>query len=163
MKKFKALILLPLVLFIASCKCWQPEHAKDPGCVVLHQTLDCTKDNVMSLAPKLLPIVSWLVGGANGTMDWNQILMSLGAMGIDTTTCVLAQLENDFLTLKSAKEGGLKAANPLKLSAVNAAAYHKFDDELLGKAHKVFQEWMLKNFKDVKVKVKLADGTVREL
>jgi hypothetical protein len=163
MKKFKAAILLPFAFFASSCACWQPEHKNDLACVVLHQTLDCTKDAVMSLVPRLLPVVSWVIGGANGTMDWSQSVKTLEAMGVDASTCTLAQLENDFLVVKGSKEKGLTSANPLKLSASNAASHHKFDDELLGKSHKVFQEWFVKNHPDIKVRVKLADGTTRDL
>jgi hypothetical protein len=162
MKKLLATALLPFTLLTSSCSCWTAAHSQEQKCVVAHQILSCVEQDVTALIPHLIPVVSWIVQGANGTMDWGSIVKSLEAMGFQTAACSLAQLENDFGIVMSAKSG-LVSASPSKMSAAHASLKNQLTDEELRKAHEAFKKWMSENHPNVKVKIKLVDGTEKVL
>jgi hypothetical protein len=161
-KNALAAVLLPLTLFTSSCTCWTAAHAQEQRCVVAHQVLSCVEQDVAALIPHLVPVVSYIVQGANGTMDWSDVTKSLEAMGFQTAACSLAQLENDFGIVTAAK-AGLASASPTKLSAAHASLKHQLTDAELKAAHEAFVKWMAEKHPGVKVKIKLVDGTEKTL
>ena len=105
-----AALLLPFLLIgMTSCACWTPEHRNDKGCAVLHQIIDCTTDVIKDLAPSVVGIITNSING-NSSPDWDGLLQRLEGMGIKDGGCILAQLENDFITKPGASpEHMLKA------------------------------------------------------
>lgn len=97
-----AVILMPFLLFtLAGCACWTPEHRNDKGCAILHQIIDCTTDVIKDLAPSVVGIITGAISG-NASPDWDALYTRLEAMGIKDGGCILAQLENDFITKPAA-------------------------------------------------------------
>ena len=101
MKPIQTLLLILVLFGIAlpqgGCACWQPAHAQDKQCVVLHQVIDCTETAAATLGPILAGILSAFVLQGNVSVDWTAIEQYLEAAGIRDGGCLLAQLENDII------------------------------------------------------------------
>lgn len=104
----KVALLLPLglgVLFISGCQCFQAAHRNDPGCAVVHQIVDCSEATVVALLPELKPLVLSIIQkytNGDGTVDWVAVGKEVGVLGIKDGGCVLADIQNDYLTNKTA-------------------------------------------------------------
>jgi len=103
-------IAVPLAgVLLASCACFGPEKKDSLGCIIVRQIIDCTVDVVKDLAPSVAGIVGSYINGA-GTPDWDALLVRLEALGIRDAGCILAQLENDFITKpQSGPDAAMKA------------------------------------------------------
>lgn len=88
------------LLLASGCACWQPQHPdyNAPKCVVARQAVDCTTEAVKDNVAQLLPVVQWIIKGADrSSWDTEWITNTLMAMGFQNVGCILAALENDFL------------------------------------------------------------------
>ena len=114
MKHIARIGMLLATLAAASCACWQPAHAQDKACVVLHQVIDCTETSVATLGPVVAGIISVFVQQGNVNIDWTAVEAKLEAAGIRDGGCVLAQLENDII--------GKAQASPEKMERVKVVS-----------------------------------------
>lgn len=130
------ILFVPSFVLLSSCACWQPEHRNDPGCVIVHQIIDCTGDNLpTSIAGVILAYIS-----GTASPDWNFVLAQLENAGVKDGGCILAQLLNDY----AAKPG----AAPEKAKAKSMS------DMLVSFKAKL-------GIPDVKYKVSMATGATR--
>jgi len=90
------LALLAIWMAIPGCACFKAENVNTKACVVLHQEIDCAKDNVQALVPHLLPLVQWLFSGATGQLNSQDIIAALEHMGFAFIGCSATQLDHDF-------------------------------------------------------------------
>lgn len=97
MKKLAALLLAFSVTLSTSCACWNQNEKKTPACVIVDHVIDCSKEAISSMVPHLLPLVAFLLNGANGDPNWQQYLISLETTGLDTVACTAQQVENDLV------------------------------------------------------------------
>lgn len=90
-------ILVVLTLFTASCACFNDEAKKNtPGCIVLHDLIDCTVGAVKEHIPYFAQIVGNLISGGMSTdqIPWDEIAKQAEAMGIKDGICFLSELKN---------------------------------------------------------------------
>jgi len=64
-------------------------------------TIDCTSEVIKKKSEGLHPLVAFLLAGANGAMNWLDLLISLESLGVDVVACT-AQGVQDDLALKVA-------------------------------------------------------------
>jgi hypothetical protein len=95
MREIRILVLVALAGALGGCYCWQAAHQSEAKCIVAHQAVDCTTQNVNVLEPAALALITDLIGGTS--IDWNAIAQRLEAFGFTDAGCLLAQLQNDFL------------------------------------------------------------------
>ena len=128
--------LLASSMAVSGCACFKTGWEQVPSCVILHQTLDCTKQAASSLFPIVGSLLSSLV--SSGSVDWTYVEQRLEAAGAVDGTCIFAQISNDLSTKA--------AATP----------------EHLGKAKETldrFKSWKANHgAAGVSVKIKTADG-----
>jgi hypothetical protein len=105
--------LLPVIFMISSCACWTPEHRNDKACVILQQTITCTKDAVLGgLSNAAVAVIGQFVNGAT-TVDWDGLLVALEAAGVKDGGCILAGLYADFVSKPAATAEHIAKANGL--------------------------------------------------
>lgn len=136
--------LAGFLLALAGCACWtDAEKAKTPGCVVLHDIVDCTTGSVKDALPYFASIVGGLISGGvdPNNIPWGDIETQAEAMGIKDGGCFLAELKNLIFS---------------KLAATPALMANRkaLDDVLSSYKQKVFGST------SVKFKIKDKDGLV---
>ena len=133
-------VLLPfLFITLTGCACWQPEHKNDPKCIVVRQIVDCTTDAIKDMGPVVAGLIGGLING-NTNVDWDMVLSRLEGAGIKDAGCILANLENDFMTKPAASPEYAQRAKMV---------------------HDGFASWKAKHgLADAKFKVKSNGGTV---
>ncbi len=99
------------------------KDSNSAACVLERHIVDCTVASVQSLTPQFKPIIAALIEkatGGDGTIDWPSIQASLQGLGVVDGGCILAALENDYLTKRT--------ASPLQ--GAKATSYHNGFSEL---------------------------------
>lgn len=147
MKTFiHAIVLTFFALAVPSCACFQAAHRNDPQCAIIGQVVDCTEAAVMANTTQFKPLVQQLIAeatGAGGKIDWTIVEKGLGSIGVKDGGCILALIQNDYLT-------AAVSASPELLAA--RASYTED-----------FAAYRSKRWPGVKFKVQLADGQKVEL
>lgn len=141
----KLFVLFYLADGLLGCQCFQAAHRNDAQCAVINQIVDCTETAVVQNVSQFKPVVQQLIAlatGAGGQIDWTRVETALETMGVKDGGCILASIEHDYL-------------NPTGPQLdQNVVAMH-----LAYRDH--FEEFRAKHYgKDVKFKLKLADGSV---
>lgn len=91
----KNILVLLLSLSFAGCACWTDASKKnDIGCVVAHAVVDCSTSTVETDYAPFIQIITKLLAGNPGGIDWNQIKQAAEAMGLKDGGCFLAELQN---------------------------------------------------------------------
>jgi hypothetical protein len=86
---------------LPGCACRSAEKKNTPGCVFVNNFVDCTTAEIKSFIPKILPLVQFLLAGANGDPNWQNYLVGLESIGLGTVACT-AEIAMDNLTNEAA-------------------------------------------------------------
>ncbi len=84
-------------LFLGGCACWTNQQKMNtPACVVAHDVVDCTTNDVAGELPYFASIIGKLLsGGMNpNNIPWSDIVAQAEGMGIKDGGCLLAQLKS---------------------------------------------------------------------
>lgn len=96
---------LPVLLFssmyLMGCACWKPEGRAIKACVVVRQVVDCTTAEIKDIGPVVSKILGGLISGG-ATVDWDMILARLEGAGLKDAGCIIANLQNDFVSKPAA-------------------------------------------------------------
>ena len=93
-------LITALALFFTSCACWGTA-ARTRTCAVVRTVVDCTADEVKAVLPSVVPLVEFLLAGANGDPNWEGYLIGLESMGFDIVACA-AQVAADSIASHAA-------------------------------------------------------------
>jgi hypothetical protein len=86
---------------LSGCACRSPEKKNTPGCAFVNNVIDCTTAEIQSFMPKILPLIAFLLSGANGDPNWENYLIGAESMGLGAVACA-AEVAMQDLTLKAA-------------------------------------------------------------
>jgi hypothetical protein len=113
---------------IPGCACRSAEKKNTPGCVFVNNFVDCTTAEIKSFIPKVLPLVQFLLAGANGDPNWQNYLVGLESMGLGALACT-AEIAMDNLVSEAALlsdapdlPGGMMSAGRIQSATKKAAA-----------------------------------------
>lgn len=143
-------LLFVIILFLVAvpgCGCFQAEHRNDPVCAILNQVVDCTESSVVANTNQFKPLVQALIAkatGQGGQIDWSQVELALGGIGVKDGGCILADVEKDYLTPANTPQTPM--LSPALLAA--KASYHEN-----------FTVYRNKKWPNVRFKVKKNDGS----
>jgi hypothetical protein len=104
MKGIIALCCVPIVLLavlagdslLSGCACRTAEKKNTPGCVFVNNFIDCSTAEIKSFVPRVLPLVQFLLAGANGDPNWKDYLVGLESIGLGVLACT-AEIAMDNL------------------------------------------------------------------
>lgn len=130
-------LILAAVILTGGCACWTDASKKnDIGCVVAHAVVDCSTSAVETDYAPFIQIVTKLIAGNPGGIDWNQIKQAAEAMGLKDGGCFLAELQNQLF-------------NNQMVSPQMATAYQALHDSL--------SAYKADRLKDPSIKFKITD------
>lgn len=149
---FIAIICIVAVWIMPSCACRSPEKKNTPGCVFVNNMIDCTASEIQSFIPKILPLVAFLLGGANGDPKWEEYLVGLESMGLGAVACTAEVAMNDLLDKAQKLDdspdlpNGMMSKSRIETAVQKAAAQNTL---------KNWQKWKAERVgKDVQIKTK---------
>lgn len=154
---FVPLVLVSLLVgasfwLLPGCACRTAEKKNTPGCVFVNNMIDCTASEIKSFVPKLLPLVQFLLAGANGDPNWQNYLIGLESMGLGALACTaevaMDNLASEAALLSDAPDlpNGMMSASRIQSATKKAAA---------ASTVKNWQKWKAERVgKDVKFKTK---------
>lgn len=88
-------IIAWLVLFCSSCACWSPAHRDEPTCRNVANVIDCSEKNIASRIPAFMPVVSYILSGAQQSVDWMQMITTLEGAGLGAVACAVERVRMD--------------------------------------------------------------------